>query len=87
MAAKGIAGGYPDGTFRPNANVTRAQFAALLIRTLGITEQAAKGGRRAHRSHGDGVRGQIWGLSRCVGASAARPGNSGRYRSRFCGKI
>jgi hypothetical protein len=45
MAAKGIAGGYPDGTFRPNANVTRAQFAALLIRTLGITEQAAKGGR------------------------------------------
>ncbi|ACA60212.1 S-layer homology domain-containing protein [Candidatus Desulforudis audaxviator] len=45
MAGKGIAGGYPDGTFRPNANVTRAQFAALLIRTLGITEQAAKGGR------------------------------------------
>jgi len=45
MAGKGIAGGYPDGAFRPNANVTRAQFAALLIRTLGITEQAGTGQR------------------------------------------
>ncbi|MEW6540762.1 MAG: S-layer homology domain-containing protein [Bacillota bacterium] len=45
MAAKGIAGGMTATTFAPNQNVTRAQFAALLIRTLGITEQAAKGGR------------------------------------------
>lgn len=27
--------GYPDGTFKPDANVTRAEFAAMAIRALG----------------------------------------------------
>lgn len=31
--AKGIVSGYPDGTFKPNKNVTRAEMAALLDRT------------------------------------------------------
>ncbi|WMT41762.1 PQQ-binding-like beta-propeller repeat protein [Paenibacillus sp. D2_2] len=35
--------GYPDGTFRPNGNVTRAEFASMLIRGL-------KPGRKARRS-------------------------------------
>ena len=28
--------GYPDGTFRPNANITRAEFAAILSRLAGV---------------------------------------------------
>jgi len=35
MAARGIANGQPSGDFEPDNSVTRAQFAALLVRTLG----------------------------------------------------
>jgi hypothetical protein len=45
MAARGIVAGITPTTFAPHQNVTRAQFAALLIRTLGITEQLAGGGK------------------------------------------
>jgi len=30
LASRGIIQGFPDGTFRPNAPVTRAQFAAMI---------------------------------------------------------
>ncbi|MEH2248170.1 S-layer homology domain-containing protein [Nostoc sp.] len=30
LASQGIISGYPDGTFRPNAPVTRAEFAAMI---------------------------------------------------------
>ncbi|MBW4614817.1 MAG: S-layer homology domain-containing protein [Desmonostoc vinosum HA7617-LM4] len=30
LASQGLIAGYPDGTFRPNASVTRAEFAAML---------------------------------------------------------
>src|SRR5690606_4730864 len=37
----GIVSGYPDGTFKPNKNVTRAEMAALLNRTNdGMLENA-----------------------------------------------
>ncbi|HEU4963333.1 MAG TPA: S-layer homology domain-containing protein [Bacilli bacterium] len=32
LAAKGVVKGYPDGTFRPQDPVTRAEFAAMLLR-------------------------------------------------------
>ncbi|HUP16179.1 MAG TPA: DUF3048 domain-containing protein [Acidimicrobiia bacterium] len=32
----GIVDGYPDGTFRPDAPVSRAEMAALLVRTVGL---------------------------------------------------
>jgi hypothetical protein len=35
---KGITGGFPDGTFKPNETVTRAQLAALLVRAKGLTK-------------------------------------------------
>ncbi len=38
MVAKGIFKGYPDGTCRPDKMVNRAEFTALLIRTLGLKE-------------------------------------------------
>ena len=34
LAGMDILDGYPDGSFRPNANVTRAEFAAMLTRAL-----------------------------------------------------
>jgi len=34
LATLGIIGGYPDGTFRPSAPVTRAQMATMLARLL-----------------------------------------------------
>ncbi|TYO93257.1 S-layer homology domain-containing protein [Desulfallas thermosapovorans] len=35
-AEKGLAGGYSDGTFKPNNQVTRAEFVALVNRAFGI---------------------------------------------------
>ena len=32
MTKAGIVDGYPDGTFRPNAPITRAEFAAMIAR-------------------------------------------------------
>lgn len=37
VAETGIMKGYPDGTFRPESSVTRAQAAAILVRSLGLT--------------------------------------------------
>ena len=34
----GITTGYDDGTFRPNQNITRAQFSVMLFRYLGLNE-------------------------------------------------
>lgn len=35
LSEKGVIIGYPDGTFKPDANVTRAEFASMAIRALG----------------------------------------------------
>ncbi|MGJ3250320.1 MAG: DUF1565 domain-containing protein [Elainellaceae cyanobacterium] len=34
LASRGIIGGFPDGTFRPNDPVTRAQFAAIVTKAF-----------------------------------------------------
>ena len=38
-AATGIMNGYDDGTFKPEIAVTRAQAAAILVRSLGLTTE------------------------------------------------
>ena len=35
LSSMGVITGYPDGTFRPTANITRAEFATLLRRLSG----------------------------------------------------
>lgn len=35
LSQSGVIIGYPDGTFKPDANVTRAEFACMAIRALG----------------------------------------------------
>lgn len=43
LSERNIIGGYPDGTFRPNEPITRAQASAMLIKALNIplTESAS----------------------------------------------
>lgn len=41
-ANRGLAGGYPDGTFKPNNLVTRAEFVALTNRAFGKQNPAAQ---------------------------------------------
>jgi hypothetical protein len=36
LAELGVVDGYPDGTFRPDAPVSRAEMAALLVRAVGL---------------------------------------------------
>ncbi|OGO79949.1 MAG: hypothetical protein A2Y21_08960 [Clostridiales bacterium GWC2_40_7] len=45
LQALGVINGYPDGDFGPNDTITRAQFAAVVVRALGYEEVAetAKG--------------------------------------------
>lgn len=43
-AAKGIAGGYADGTFKPNQQVSRAEFVALVNRAFAIGSSTAAAG-------------------------------------------
>ncbi|MGZ4111516.1 MAG: S-layer homology domain-containing protein [Tumebacillaceae bacterium] len=39
LVARGVLSGYDDGTFRPEQSITRAEFAAMLTRALGILPQ------------------------------------------------
>jgi len=43
MSDKGVAKGYPDGTFKPGANVTVAELAAFIIRACGYSEEDLEG--------------------------------------------
>ena len=36
----GVLTGYEDGTFKPNNNITRAEFATVIIRALGLEDEA-----------------------------------------------
>nr|WP_238480674.1 S8 family serine peptidase [Desulforadius tongensis] len=41
MSRLKVLGGYPDGTFRPDDRLTRAQFATMLVRALKLVESPA----------------------------------------------
>lgn len=40
VADAGVVGGYPDGTFKPNNNITREAFAKVVANFMGYTEEA-----------------------------------------------
>jgi len=42
LSARGIISGYPDGTFRPDNPITRAEFLVMLMRLLGPEEEEAE---------------------------------------------
>lgn len=39
---KGYVGGYSDGSFKPNNNITRAEFVKILNKVLGLTKSSGK---------------------------------------------
>ena len=41
LAARGIIDGKPDGSFDPEGSMTRAEFAAIVVRALGLTPAAS----------------------------------------------
>ncbi len=43
LVDKGIISGYPDGTFKPEGAITRAEFAAVITRFKGIADSAPAG--------------------------------------------
>jgi len=36
LASKGIISGYPDGTFKPDSNMTRAEVSVVLAKAIGL---------------------------------------------------
>ncbi|WP_010094766.1 S-layer homology domain-containing protein [Ornithinibacillus scapharcae] len=42
LIKEGIMGGYPDGTFKPNNQVTRAEFTSFLVRALDLKQTSNK---------------------------------------------
>lgn len=66
-AELGIINGYPDGSFRPNANVTRAQFITMLWRTAGSPEAGVsldfKDGGSIADAYYDAV---LWGVDKGI---------------------
>jgi hypothetical protein len=42
LVALGAISGYPDGTFRPNNNITRAEFATVLVKAFQLEPQSGK---------------------------------------------
>lgn len=66
----GFVTGYPDGTFRPDANVTRQEIAAILIRSLPVDTGAAPPAFRDAGAIGDWASeavGQVAALGLMVG--------------------
>jgi hypothetical protein len=43
LSNEGIVSGYPDGTFKPNAAITRSEFAAMLVKALGLNTTGTTG--------------------------------------------
>jgi hypothetical protein len=40
LSSQNIITGYPDGSFRPNGNITRAEFSAVMVKALGLNASA-----------------------------------------------
>jgi hypothetical protein len=43
LTSKDIISGYPDGTFKPDASITRAEFATILVKALGLNISGTTG--------------------------------------------
>ncbi len=43
LSGKGIISGYPNGTFKPDASITRAEFATMLVKALGLDTSGTTG--------------------------------------------
>ncbi|MCL6450109.1 MAG: S-layer homology domain-containing protein [Acetobacteraceae bacterium] len=75
MCSQGVVGGLPDGSFRPDDPVSRAQFAKIMVNALSLPP--VEGGGRSFRD----VPATHWAYSSIQGAAPYLPGYSdGTYR-------
>lgn len=51
MVEKGYVGGFPDGTFRPSASISRAEFMAIINKMNNFTEEADVEFKDVSKSH------------------------------------
>ncbi|MGB5824682.1 MAG: S-layer homology domain-containing protein [Proteocatella sp.] len=51
MVEKGYVGGFPDGTFRPSANISRAELIAIINKMNGFTQEASVEFKDVKHSH------------------------------------
>lgn len=42
LVAKGAVGGYPDGSFLPDTNISRAEFVTILVKAFGLEMKSGK---------------------------------------------
>lgn len=59
LAGMDILGGYPDGSFRPDTNVTRAEFAAMLSRAVNLSSRPQAADRFTDAAGFDWAKGAI----------------------------
>lgn len=76
----GLAEGDPDGRFRPEAPVTRAEFAVLLVRASGLEQRAAvlSAARLSYRDAGE-IPAWAVGAVAAVAEAGLMAGDSGGY--------
>jgi uncharacterized protein YjdB len=43
LSSQGLVSGYPDGSFKPDATITRAEFATMLVKALGLSTAGTAG--------------------------------------------
>src|SRR5579883_1531975 len=66
LVEHGIVAGFPDGSFKPNEQVTRAQFAAMVTRAFELEEE----GSQSAASFSD-VSNKYWGSKAIAAVSSA----------------
>ncbi|NIK76332.1 putative phosphodiesterase [Paenibacillus castaneae] len=76
-AAKGIVDGYADGTFKPNGEITRAQFAVMLARALKLEGNGAELAFTDKESIGDWAK---QGIAQAVKAGIVNGYSNGSFR-------
>ncbi|MFC3799946.1 InlB B-repeat-containing protein [Cohnella sp. GCM10012308] len=77
MAARLILNGYAGGEFRPNAAVSRAEFAAMLIRALGLPQKESGTTAFTDLQAGAWYRGAV---EQAASYGLLRGGSDGRFR-------
>ena len=78
MAARGILTGYPDGTFRPERTLTRAEFCAMVTAALGLPAESenAFDDTQGHWASGRIAAAYRYGIAAGTGGGKFNPGGT-----------
>ena len=78
MAARGIVTGYPDGSFRPERTLTRAEFCAMVTAALGLPAESANAftDTEGHWASGRIAAAYKYGIAAGTGGGKFNPGGT-----------